>query len=70
MPRQGFTVGNAAQLFHHQTHVMIVEVNTLLHGLLDRMPVGVLKALLRAGGDFQKTTILGIEALQNSLCNQ
>jgi hypothetical protein len=45
-------------------------VDSLLHGLLNRMPVGVLKTLLRAGCDFQETSVLGIEALQNSLGNQ
>ena len=50
--------------------MVIIKMDTLLHGLLNRMPVGVLKTLLRAGGDFQKAAILGIEALQNSLGNQ
>ena len=45
-------------------------MDTLLHGLLNRMPVCVFEALLGTGGYFQKTTILGIEALQNSLGNQ
>ncbi len=49
---------------------MVIEMDTLLHGLLNRMPVCMFEALLRAGCHFKKTTILGIEALQNSLGNQ
>ena len=67
---RAFTVGNTAQLLHHQTHVVVVKMDTLLHRLLHRMPVSVFKALLGAGGHFQKTSILGIKALQNSLGNQ
>lgn len=65
-----FAASDAAQLFHHQTHVVIVEVNTAFHRLLHGMPVSLFKALLRAGGHFQKSTILGVETLQNRLSNQ
>ena len=34
-----FTIGNAAQLFDDQADMVIVKVNTLLHRLLDGMPV-------------------------------
>jgi hypothetical protein len=50
--------------------MVIVEMDALLHRLLDGMPVGLFKALLGAGSDFKKTTVLGVETLQNSLRNQ
>ncbi len=50
--------------------MVIIKVNTLLHRLLHGVPVSLLKALLRPGCHFKETTILGIEALQNGLCNQ
>lgn len=65
-----FTIGNAAQLFDDQADMVILKVNTLLHRLLDGMPVSLFKALLGAGSHFKKTTILGVKTLQNSLSNQ
>ena len=62
--------GDAAQLLYHQTHMMIVEMNTLFHGLLHGVPVCLLEALLRPARHFQKTAILSIKALQNGLRNQ
>ena len=61
---------HAAQLFDDQADMVIVKVNTLLHRLLDGMPVSLFKALLGAGSHFKKTTILGVKTLQNSLSNQ
>lgn len=49
---------------------MIVEVDTVFHRLLHGMPVGLFKALLRAGSHFQKSTILRVKALQDGLSNQ
>ncbi|SWI89619.1 Uncharacterised protein [Klebsiella pneumoniae] len=65
-----FAIGNAAQLLDDQADMVIVEMDTLLHCLLDGMPVGLFKALLGAGSNFKKTTVLGVETLQNSLRNQ
>ncbi len=65
-----FTIGNAAQLLDDQADMVIVEMNTLLHRLLDGMPVSLFKALLGAGSHFKKTTVLGVKTLQNSLSNQ
>lgn len=65
-----FTIGNTAQLLDDQADMVIVEMNTLLHRLLDGMPVSLFKALLGAGSHFKKTTVLGVKTLQNSLSNQ
>ena len=62
-------VGDTAQLLHHQTDVVIVEVDTLFHRLLHGVPVRLLKALLRPGGHFQKAPILRVKTLQDGLCN-
>ncbi|CNV30127.1 Uncharacterised protein [Salmonella enterica subsp. enterica serovar Bovismorbificans] len=57
-------------MLHHQTHMMIIEVDTAFHRLLDGVPVGLFKTLLRAGSHFQKSTILRVKALQDGLSNQ
>jgi hypothetical protein len=49
--------------------VVIIEVDAAFHSLLYSMPVSLFKALLRAGRHFQKSTILRIKALQDSLGN-
>ncbi len=46
---------------------MIVQMDTLFHGLLNSLPVRLFKALLRPGRDFQKPAVLGVKPLQNSL---
>ena len=61
---------DAAQLLHHQTHMVVIEVDPLFHRLLHRMPVGLFKALLRAGSHFEKTPILSVKSLQYRLGNQ
>ena len=61
---------DAAQLLHHQTRMVVIEVDPLFHRLLHRMPVGLFKALLRAGSHFEKTPILSVKSLQYRLGNQ
>ncbi len=63
----GLAFHNAAQLLHHQPDVVIVEVDAAFHRLLDGVPVGLLEAVLRARGNFQKTTILRVKPLQDGL---
>lgn len=53
-----------------RAHVVIVEMDPLLHRLLHGVPVSLFKALLRAGSDFKKTPILRVKSLQYRLGNQ
>ena len=63
----GLAFHNAAQLLHHQPDMVIVEMDAAFHRLLDGVPVGLLEAVLRARGNFQKTTILRVKPLQDGL---
>jgi hypothetical protein len=65
-----FALSDTTKLFNNQANMMIIKVNTAFHRLLYRVPVGLFKALLRTRCDFQKTPVLGVKALQNSLGNQ
>lgn len=65
-----FPFGDAAQLLYYRAHVVIVEMDPLLHRLLHGVPVSLFKALLRAGSDFKKTPILRVKSLQYRLGNQ
>ena len=65
-----FPFGDAAQLLYYQAHVVVVEMDPLLHRLLHRVPVSLFKALLRAGGHLEETPVLGVKSLQYRLGNQ
>ncbi|STW10033.1 Uncharacterised protein [Klebsiella grimontii] len=54
-----FTIGNAAQLFDDQADMVIVKVNTLLHRLLDGMPVSLFKSAAGRRKSLQENDHIG-----------
>jgi hypothetical protein len=68
-PGKRFSAGNTAKLLYDEPYVMIVKIDTAFHRLLNGVPVGLFKALLRTRGDLKKSTVLRIEPLQDGVGN-